>query len=117
MSKPPAGLLHCLPGKINIYTGHYLCIYEVAVQPRSRPSSHATEIILARMPEEESAGSGTQLSLGMKRSAWLDGRTAGRLANRPGQPVSHSELWMYSVEAIDTIVLWRGGWRGIKNQQ
>lgn len=61
--------------------------------------------------------SSTELSQGMTRSAWLPGRTAGRLANRPGQSVSHSELWMYSVEAIDTIVLWRGGWRGIKDQQ
>lgn len=68
------------------------------------------------MPEEESAGS-SELSLRMTRLAWLPGRAAGRLPNRPGQSVSHSELWMYSVEAIDTIVLWRGGWRGIKNQQ
>ena len=69
------------------------------------------------MPEEESVGSSAELSVGMKRSARLPGRTAGRVGNRPGQPVSHSELWMYSVEAIDTIVLWRGGWRGIKIQQ
>lgn len=59
----------------------------------------------------------TEPSLETTRSAWLPGRTAGRLANRPGQSVSHSELWMYSVEAIDTIVLWRGGWRGINKQQ
>lgn len=77
----------------------------MAVQPRLRASSHATEIILAQMPEEESVSSSSELSLGMKRTAWLPGRTAGRLANRPGQPVSHSELWMYSVEANDTIVL------------
>lgn len=46
--------LHCLPGKINVYTSHYLCVYEVALQPRSRAGSHATEIILAQTPEEES---------------------------------------------------------------
>lgn len=78
--------------------------------------SRATEIILAQMPGEESVGS-AERSLGMTRSAWLPGRTAGRLTNRPGQSVSHTALWMYSVEAIDTIVLWRGGWRGIKKQQ
>lgn len=62
-------------------------------------------------------GQCTELSPRMKRSPWLSGRMAGRLANRPGQSVSNSELWMYSVEAIDTIVLWGGGWREIKNQQ
>lgn len=84
------------------------------MQSQSRAGSHAAEVILV---QEESAGSNTELSLGMKRSSGLPGRTVGRLANRPSQAVSHSELWMYSVEAIDTIVLWRGGWRGIKKQQ
>lgn len=46
-----------------------------------------------------------RLSVGTAGSAWLPDRTASRLASRPGQSVSHSKLWMYSVEAIDTIVL------------
>ena len=77
------GLLNCLPGKINIYTSHYLCLYEVWGQSRSRASCHATEIILAHMPEEESVGPSTELSLEIKRSLWLPGRTAGRLAKSP----------------------------------
>lgn len=84
----------CLPGKVNIHTNHYLRLYEVAGQSRSRPSSQDTGIILAQEPEEESAVLSTGLSVEIKRSAWLPGRKAGRLANKPGQPVCHTELWM-----------------------
>lgn len=58
-------------------------------------------------------GPSLKLPLKMKRLPWLPGVTVGRRANKPSQPVSPlSELWMYSVEAIDTIVLWREGRRG-----
>lgn len=38
------GLLCCLTGKINTYTSHYLCIYEVAVQRGSRLSCYTDNI-------------------------------------------------------------------------
>lgn len=49
--------------------------------------------------------------LRVRRGSWLPSGTAAELSNGPSQPVSLTELWMYSVEAIDTIVLWRGGLR------
>lgn len=43
-------------------------------------------------------------------AAWCDDWQTGQQAPPAWLPLR--ELWMYSVEAIDTIVLWRGGRRG-----
>lgn len=77
---------------------------------------HSSNPVPLSCSRDNISGSASRIS-GNEEVDWLSNRMTGRLASGPIQPVSQSELWMYSVEAIDTIVLWRGGRRGIKEQQ